>query len=64
MRYACFPQIHRLAIERDSKLTVYDTGNHRLSGFSQQQSTTQALSFTSQDGTVRLEDLRIEKTSS
>jgi hypothetical protein len=64
MRYACFPQIHRLAIERDGKLTIYDTGIHRLSGFSQQQSTTQSLSFTSQDGPVRLEDLRIEKSSS
>jgi hypothetical protein len=64
MRYACFPQVHRLAIERDGKLTVYDTGTHRLSDFSQQQSTTQSLSFISQDGPVRLEDLRIEKSSS
>jgi hypothetical protein len=35
MRYACFSQIYRLAIERDGKLTVYDTGPPRLSGFSQ-----------------------------
>jgi hypothetical protein len=62
MRYACFPQIHRLAIERDGKLTVYDTGTHRLSGFSQQQSTTRSLSFISQNGPLRLNDLRIEKS--
>jgi hypothetical protein len=64
MRYACFPQIHRLAIERDGELTIYDTGTHRLSGFSQQQSTTQSLSFISQNGSVRLDDLRIEESSS
>jgi hypothetical protein len=64
MRYACFPQTHRLAIERDGKLTVYDTGTHRLSGFSQQQSARQSLSFISQHGPVRLEDLQIEKSSS
>jgi hypothetical protein len=61
MRYACFPQIHRLAIERDGKLTVYDPGTHRLSGFSQQQSPRQSLSFINQHRPVRLEDLQIEK---
>jgi hypothetical protein len=63
MRYACFPEIHRLAIERDGQLTVYDTGSHRLRGFSQQQSSGQSLTFTSQHGPVRVEDLlRIEQS--
>jgi hypothetical protein len=63
MRYACFPDIHRLAIERDGQVTIYDTGAHRLSGFSQQQSSRQTLTFTSQDGPVRIEDLlRIEES--
>jgi hypothetical protein len=34
MRYACFPEIHRLAVQRDGQLTIHDTGSHRLSGFS------------------------------
>jgi hypothetical protein len=63
MRYACFPHIHRLAIERDGHLTIYDTGSHRLSGFAQQQSSGQSLTFTSQHGPVRVEDLiRIEQS--
>lgn len=62
MRYAFFPETHRLAIERDGKLTIYNTGAHRLSGFSQQQSSGQSLTFTSQEGPVRIEDLKIEET--
>lgn len=58
MRYACFPDQRRLAVMRDGKVRVYDTGDHRIGGFSQQQSGHQSLSFTSQNGTVRLEDLR------
>jgi hypothetical protein len=42
---------------RDGRLRVYDTGNHRITGFAQQQSGSQSFSFTSQDGPVRLEDL-------
>jgi hypothetical protein len=59
MRYACFPDLHRLAIERNGKLTVYDTGHYRLTGFSQQQSTTQDLMFSGPDGTVRTDSFRI-----
>jgi hypothetical protein len=62
MRYAFFPDTRRLAIERDGELTIYNTGAHRLSGFSQQQSTGQSLTFTSQDGLVRVEDLKVEET--
>ncbi|HEX3574268.1 MAG TPA: hypothetical protein VHU42_06680 [Rhodopila sp.] len=57
MRYACFPDQRRLAVMRDGRLRVYDTGNHRITGFAQQQSGSQSFSFTSQDGPVRLEDL-------
>lgn len=58
MRYACFPDRRRLAVMQNGRVTVYDTGDHRIGGFSQQQSTSQHLSFTSQSGTVRLEDLK------
>jgi hypothetical protein len=58
MRYACFPDQRRLAVMQDGRIRVYDTGEHRIGGFSQQQSGGQSLSFTSQIGTVRLEDLK------
>ncbi len=59
MRYACFPERRRLAIERAGRVTVYDTGHYRLTGFSQQQSTTQDLVFSGPDGTVRTDSFRI-----
>jgi hypothetical protein len=58
MRYACFPDQRRLAVMRDGKVRVYDTGDHRINGFSQQQSTAQTLGFTSQNGLVLLEHLK------
>jgi hypothetical protein len=58
MRYACFPDKRRLAVMQGGQVRVYDTGDHRITGFSQQQSSSQTLSFTSQNGTVRLEDLK------
>ncbi len=36
MRYAFFPQKQRLLIEQAGELTTYDSGNHRISGVSQQ----------------------------
>ncbi len=61
LRYACFPGSRRLAIEQAGRVSVYDTGDHHISGFSQQQSGDQSLTFTSQFGLVRVADLpRIE----
>jgi hypothetical protein len=59
MRYACFPGQNRLAVMRDGRVTVYDTGVYRISGFSQQQGAGQRLTFSSQMGNVGLEDLRV-----
>jgi hypothetical protein len=59
MRYGCFPEQRRLVIESRGRRTVYDTGEHRISGFGQQQSGDQALTFTSQHGPVRLTDLPV-----
>jgi hypothetical protein len=58
MRYACFPERRRLAVMLNGQVRVYDTGDHRIGGFSQQQGGSQSLSFSSQLGTVRLEDLK------
>jgi hypothetical protein len=59
LRYAVFPAARRLAIERGGRVTVYDTGDHMISGVSQQQSGDQSLTFTSQRGLVRLADLPV-----
>jgi hypothetical protein len=58
MRYACFPGRRRLAVMQHDRVRVFDTGDHRISGFSQQQSGSQSLAFSSQLGLVQLEDLR------
>ena len=57
LHYACFPDQRRLAIRHDGQVSVYDTGEHRIMGFSQQQSSDQSLTFTSQFGLVRVADL-------
>jgi hypothetical protein len=59
LTYACFPLSRRLAIRQGDRVTVYDTGEHRISGFSQQQSGDQSLTFTSQLGLVRVADLPV-----
>jgi hypothetical protein len=59
LKYAYFPGAHRLAILQHDHVRVYDAGEHRISGFSQQQSGDQSLTFTSQFGLVRVADLRL-----
>ena len=57
LRYACFPGSRQLAIQQGGLVRVYDTGEHTISGFSQQQGGDQSLTFTSQYGLVRVADL-------
>jgi hypothetical protein len=57
LRYAFFPSQRRLAIQQGGRLRLYDTGEHRFSGFSQQQGADQSLIFTSQLGLVPVGDL-------
>ncbi|MEM9429872.1 MAG: SHOCT domain-containing protein [Pseudomonadota bacterium] len=59
LRYAHFPDARRLAIEIGGRVTTYDTGEHQIGGFSQQQSGDQTLTFTSQFGVVRVSDLPV-----
>ena len=58
MRYAFFPNERRLLIEDHGTLTTYDTGDHRISGVSQQSSSGHNLAFTSQNGVVDLSELQ------
>jgi hypothetical protein len=57
LRYAFFPGARRLAIQQGGLARVYDTGEHQLFGFGQQQGSDQSLTFTSQFGLVRVVDL-------
>jgi hypothetical protein len=57
LRYAFFPETRRVATARGGQ--VHDTGDHRIGGFSQQQSSDQSLTFTSQHGLVRVADLPV-----
>ena len=60
-RYAYFPETRRLAIQCGETVELYDTGDHRIFGVSQQRSGGEDLRFTSQRGTVRLDELeRVE----
>jgi hypothetical protein len=57
LRYAVFPETHRLVIDDGGTVSVYDTAHHRIFGVAQAQSGDRTLSFTSQDGLVRVADL-------
>ena len=57
-RYAYFPATQRLAIETAGTVKVYETGDHRISGVSQQQGSGSDLSFSSQLGSIQLRALR------
>ena len=57
MRYAYFPATNRLAIQQGGQVQVYDSAEHRISGFAQAQGGDQTLTLTSQYGLVRVADL-------
>jgi Short C-terminal domain len=59
VRYAYFNAAHRLAVELNGHVTVYDSLDHQISGVSQQQGSGGSLTFTSQDGTVSVSNLPI-----
>jgi hypothetical protein len=59
LRYAYFPSARRLAILQGGQVSVYDTGEHQIFGFSQQQGSDRSLTFTSQLGVVRVADLAL-----
>ena len=59
VRYAYFAQARRLAIELGGRVTIYDTQDHQIGGFSQQQSSGGSISFNSQYGLVDVTRLPI-----
>jgi hypothetical protein len=59
VRYAYFPGSRRLVIEMNGAVTIYDTQDHQVSGFSQQQPGSGSLSFSSQLGVVDVSRLPV-----
>ena len=58
-KYAYFPNIQRLAVSTSGSVWVYDTAEHQIGGFGQQQGSGGSITFTSQFGTVNLNQLRV-----
>lgn len=59
-RYAYFPHVRRLAIDRAGQVTIYDTLDHQIGGVQQQQGGPWgSLSFSSQRGTFTVESLPV-----
>lgn len=59
IRYAYFPSSRRLAVSTGGSAWVYDTLDHQIGGFSQQQGSGGSITFSSQFGTVNLSSLPI-----
>jgi len=59
VRYAYFNQAHRLAVDLNGHVMVYDSLDHQIGGVSQQQGIGGSLTFTSQYGTVSVSSLPI-----
>ena len=59
VRYAYFAQARRLAIEINGQVTIYDTLDHQIGGFSQQQGYGGSLTFSSQYGLVEVSRLPV-----
>ncbi len=58
-RYAYFGDSHRLAVSSDGKVVVYDTGDHTINGFGQQQSGGSSMKFDSDKGQVDVASLKV-----
>lgn len=59
VRYAYFANAHRLAVATGRDVWIYDTGDHQIGGFSQQQGAGGSITFSSQFGTVNLSALPV-----
>jgi hypothetical protein len=59
VRYAYFAKAQRLVIDIGGTVTVYDTLDHQIGGFSQQQSIGGTLSFSSQYGLIDVASLPV-----
>jgi hypothetical protein len=59
LKYAYFAGARRLAVDSGGDVWVYDTQDHQIGGFSQQQGSGGSIQFGSQFGTVSLSSLPV-----
>ena len=59
VKYAYFSNLRRLAVKTGGEVWVYDTQDHSIGGFSQQQGSGGSITFGSQYGTVELSRLPV-----
>ncbi len=59
IRYAYFASIRRLAIQLQGNITLYDTLDNQIGGFSQQQGNDASLTFSSQYGLIDIKSLPV-----
>ena len=57
LRYAYFPMSRRLAVDYGGRIEIYDTLDHNIQGFGQQQSGDASLTINSQYGVFRVDSL-------
>ncbi|MGQ4879344.1 SHOCT domain-containing protein [Billgrantia sp. LNSP4103-1] len=62
LRYAYFAQARRLVVQTADAIRVYDTLDHRISGFAQQQGNQSRFTVTSQHGDIDLASLPLIDT--
>ena len=58
-QYAYFPAARRLAVKTGNSIWVYNTLDHQIGGFSQQQGSSGNITFSSQFGTIDLSALPV-----
>lgn len=58
-RYAIFAASHRVAVEEEGKVSLYDTGEHEISGVSQAQGSARTLRLSARSGSVELSELKV-----
>ena len=58
VRYAYFPEKHRLLLQHGVRIDAYDTGDDHLTGVAQQQGHSRTITFSTADGPVPVEHLK------
>jgi hypothetical protein len=59
VKYAYFASARRIAVQTGGEIWVYDTQDHQIGGFAQQQGGGASITFTSQFGVVNLASLPV-----
>jgi hypothetical protein len=58
VRYAYFPDKHRLLLQHGARIDAYDTGEYHLTGVAQQQGHSRTITFSTAEGPIPVEHLK------